>query len=158
MGRLKAYEERIGEDEDEQQEEDQGKLMYANMETQQEGYGGSRGRGRRGRSNWRGRGRGRSGVYRYGSSRQERRDASHITCYCCDKLGHFFADCPDILLKLQETVEKKEDYTQEADNLMMHEVVYLNEEKVKLSTFEADSDTKNVWYLDNGASNHMSGN
>lgn len=41
---------------------------------------------------------------------------------------------------------------------MMHEVVYLNEEKVKPKIFEADLDTKNVWYLDNSASNHMSGN
>ena len=166
IGRLKAYEERICDEEDEQHN-DQSKLMYANMENQQEGYGGrgrgregnygGRFRGRGGRSNWRGRGRGRFGSYQYGSYNQER-DASHITCYRCDKLGHFVADYPDRLLKLQETVEKKDDDTQEADELMMHEVVYLNEQKVKPSEFEADSDTKNVWYLDNGASNHMSGN
>ena len=100
VGRLKAYEERICEDDDEQHE-DQNKLMYANMETQQEGYGGGRGRGHGGRSNWRGRGRGRFGSYRYGTYRQDQnRDASHITCYRGDKLGHFVADCPDRLLKL----------------------------------------------------------
>ena len=57
--RLKAYEERIAEDE-EDEHEDQNKLMYA--DSGQESYGGyGRGRGRGGRSPWRGRGRGRQG-------------------------------------------------------------------------------------------------
>lgn len=76
VGRLKKYDEKIGED-------DHGKLMYANMETQHDSHGGSRGRGRdaetqqesyngnrgrrRGRSSWRGRGRGRYGSYQYDS-------------------------------------------------------------------------------------------
>lgn len=41
---------------------------------------------------------------------------------------------------------------------MIHEVFYLNEQKVSPNNFEADSDTGNVWYLNNYASNHMSGN
>ena len=41
---------------------------------------------------------------------------------------------------------------------MMHEVVYLNEQKINPTIFEADQDTQDLWYLDNGASNHMSGN
>lgn len=60
VGRLKAYEERIGEEEEEKSD-DQNKLMYANMDTSksyQGNYGNNRGRGRGGRNNWRGRGRG----------------------------------------------------------------------------------------------------
>ena len=86
----------------------------------------------------------------------EVRDTSHITCFQCDKLGHYASDCPDRLLKLQETTEKKDEDTQDADELMVNEVVYLNENKVNLSKFETGQE--NIWYLDNGASNHMSGN
>ncbi|XP_024016104.1 uncharacterized protein LOC112089267 [Eutrema salsugineum] len=64
----------------------------------------------------------------------------------------------DRIRKLQEAQENEEDKTQEAEELMMHEVVYLNEKNVKPDKFETCSDGDNVWYLDNGASNHMTGN
>lgn len=67
IGRLKAYEERIT-DEEEEPQDDQNKLMYVNSDSQanpnqtNRGYNDYRGRGRGGRGSWyRGRGRGRYG-------------------------------------------------------------------------------------------------
>ena len=149
VGRMKAYEERICDEEDHQ--DDQGKLMFTNSDSQsyQDNWNSSRGRGR---FNGRGRGRGRFGY--------SQRDKSKVICYRCDKPGHYAPECPDRLLKLQEAQEDDETNTntQEAEKLMIHEVVYLNEKNITPSKFETQSDGSNVWYLDNGASNHMSGN
>ncbi|XP_024007711.1 uncharacterized protein LOC112083870 [Eutrema salsugineum] len=74
----------------------------------------------------------------------------------CNKTGHYASVCLHRLLKLQETQENKDDDSQEAEDLMMHEVVFLNKRKVKPSEVESGSDK--LWYIDNGASNHMTGN
>lgn len=58
---------------------------------------------------------------------------------------------------LRSHFEEDED-THEADELMINEIVYLKKQKVNSNIFDADSDTSNIWYLDNGASNYMSGN
>ncbi|XP_013632784.1 uncharacterized protein LOC106416961 [Brassica napus] len=153
VGRLKAFEERVA-DEEEDTQDDKSKLMYANTEAsqnyQRDFNGNYRGRGRGGRAYGRkGRGRGRS----YSNF-----DMSKITCFRCDKNGHFAADCPDRLLKLQETYENKADEMHEADKLLMHEVVYLNEKNIRPKEFKTNIDGNRLWYLDNGASNHMTGN
>lgn len=41
---------------------------------------------------------------------------------------------------------------------MIHEVVFLNERKVHPNFNGSNQDLKNIWYLNNGASNHMCGN
>jgi len=149
VGRMKVYEDRVCDDDEPQ--EDQTKLMYANSDTNRDYYqGDSRGRGRGGRGNYRGRVRGRNGG----------RDTSQIMCFRCDKLGHYASQCPDRLLKLQEAQENAVNDnkdTQNADTLMMHEVVYLNEKNCVPSKFETNIEGDECWYLDNGASNHMTG-
>ncbi|XP_010495562.1 PREDICTED: uncharacterized protein LOC104772673 [Camelina sativa] len=146
VGRMKAYEERISEEED--VSEDQGKLMYANMETQSNrDYNDNfRYRGRGGRSYYTGRGRGRTNGGR---------DTSKITCFRCDKIGHYASSCPDRLLKLQKIQELDNKETQDTDELMIHEVVFLNEKLCNLSQMDTNAREDNIWYLDNGASNHM---
>ena len=158
VGRLKAYEERV---QDDDQQDDQGKLLYTNTDPkgQQEGYG--RGRDQGGRYNNRGRGRGRYNGrtnWRQAGDWTQGRDASRVVCFRCDKTGHYVYDCPERVLKLQEAQETENDSTHEAEDLMVHELIYLNEEKVVPSRFETQSGADNIWYLDNGASNHMTGN
>ncbi|CAA7026208.1 unnamed protein product [Microthlaspi erraticum] len=156
---LKASEERIL-DEEESQEE-QSKLMYVNLETHvsfqnRDFRGDSRGRGRGGRFM---RGRGRGGRFMRGRGRGPNggRDISKITCFWCDKLGHFASQCPDRLLKLQETHETNENDTEDVDKLITHEVVYLNEKHCVPNKFKTNINGEMVWYLDNGTSNHMTG-
>ena len=125
-------------------------------------YSRGRGRGRynggRGDYNYGGRGDYNSGGRGdYNRDPYAGRDASRITCYRCDKVGHFVAHCPDLKLKLQETQENDVTETQEADELMMHEIVFLNEKNVVPERYETNSGDDNIWYLDNGASNHMTG-
>lgn len=58
---------------------------------------------------------------------------------------------------MQEAQENENNGTEDADELMMNEVVYFNEEKVVPSNYETNTGEDDFWYLDNGASNHMSG-
>ncbi|KAL8129935.1 hypothetical protein V2J09_019090 [Rumex salicifolius] len=117
IGRLKAYEERVA-DEDEETQGEQDKLMYTPSENRydqstqdQNGFNGGKGRG--GQSRGRGRGRGRSNGTK---------DLSKIQCFRCDKFGHYASNCPDRLLKLQETQANDQDDTQAADGLLMNEI------------------------------------
>lgn len=82
-------------------------------------FGGDyRGRGRGGRFYSRGRGRGRF---------NDTRDTSKVECFRCDKLRHYASSYLDRLLKLQEAQENGNTNTKEADELMMHEVMFIND-------------------------------
>lgn len=167
IGRLKTYEDRVADDDESQ--DDQSKLLFNESHTSRNSNESQASRGYNSyNNNYRGRGRGgRRGRGRYNDNRynerynenryNEARDASRITCFRCDKVGHYVADCPDLKLKLQEVQEDEVKDTQEADKLLMHEIVYLNEGKVVPSNYEISEEEDSIWYLDNGASNHMSG-
>lgn len=61
---------------------------------------------------------------------QWRKRHVEVICYQYVIVGHFASNCPDGLLKLQETQENDNNDTKEADEHMMQEAVYLNEKNV----------------------------
>ncbi|GJV57642.1 uncharacterized mitochondrial protein-like protein [Tanacetum coccineum] len=142
----------------------------------------SRGRGRgsysRGRGRGRGQGRGRGNSQNQGQrdssknrednrqkgKQKEQRDLSHIKCYRCDKFGHFVLKCPDqkrdYEANLSETHEGDVNHEEGTFFMMNHiqETIFMNEEKYTPPKNESNTDEDDVWYFDNGASNHMTGN
>ncbi|XP_013594604.1 PREDICTED: uncharacterized protein LOC106302691 [Brassica oleracea var. oleracea] len=133
VGRLKAFEERIKE---ENQDEDQSKLMFVKNDAQGCGsHNNSRGRGRGGEA-----------------SDKTKKDYSKVKCWRFNKMGHFVSHC-----RTQPREEANLTETQEAYALYMHEVVFLNEERVFPKRFDECDGNTSIWYLDNGASNNMTG-
>ncbi|XP_062191293.1 uncharacterized protein LOC133895119 [Phragmites australis] len=130
------------------------------------------GQGGRGRGKSHGRG-GRGGMSRNdeeSGSSGSRRNKSHIKCYDCYKMGHYANECKTLKKKEEETHLTRVNDTEPALLLVVSEepaqeqqhqrgAVLLNEEKLKpelRDTTEGGSSSK-VWYLNNGASNYMTG-
>ncbi|XP_022004437.1 uncharacterized protein LOC110901999 [Helianthus annuus] len=123
IGRLKTYEERLKLKKKESPMNNLEELLYA-------GHGqhvGNHGRGRfhpsrgRGRDNYQHRGEGHTSYESEGTDKPQRddskqekptmRDKSKITCYRCEKLGHYAYECPTKKTKENETllVEMEDD-------------------------------------------------
>ncbi|KAD4584276.1 hypothetical protein E3N88_21877 [Mikania micrantha] len=171
VGRLKAYEERLkptGSAKDSAGQLLMTKAEWQKADSKQAGRGrgsfpsDSRGRGRgrgRGRHNNRGRGE----RYPQNSNRKpnqtEQKDKQERRCYNCDKVGHFAADCwaPKKAEGEANLAREDEDHT-----VLMaacsKELIMLNEENVFPNRYAEDKSDADTWYLDNGASNHMTGN
>nr|GEY30356.1 zinc finger, CCHC-type [Tanacetum cinerariifolium] len=85
-------------------------------------------------------------------------DLSKVRCFKCQKLGHYKKDC-----RGTSTTQEQSNLILEDDepSLLMtthetkHEEVLLNEGQIQPEKY-ASTDAS-IWYLDNGASNHMTG-
>ncbi|KAI9176592.1 hypothetical protein LWI28_004728 [Acer negundo] len=114
-----------------------------NAETKGRGRGGrDASRGGRGQQNHvsRGRGQGRRGGYNYHPNVDKR----NVQCYNCHKYGHYSNECRGIPNEVNESSNfaEKEQVEGESLMLMAHNSTYQNQD---------------VWFLDSGASNHMTG-
>ncbi|GJW14728.1 zinc finger, CCHC-type containing protein [Tanacetum coccineum] len=130
------------------------------------GFGGSRGQGRgRGRSNG-GRGtRGRGGSHYHkdgGRGSSSSQDKSKIQCYNCQEYGHYAAECTNP--RRERSHENNLIREENEPALLLSALedkgeVFLNEENVnpRLKTGNGVVDQSKLWYLDTGASNHMTG-
>ncbi|XP_076947978.1 uncharacterized protein LOC143620086 [Bidens hawaiensis] len=165
VGRLKAYEER-NKFKNVNGSSSQSQLMFTHTEKKVETYQG-RGRGR-GRYNGRGRGNPGWNDERENDERVEYRKKNpgewqdrkkYVMCYNCDKIGHYSNECKEPSKGKEEVnlTRKEEDVD---PSLFMAvcslKKVSLNEERVIPGVFENDEKNEGTWYLDNGASHHMS--
>lgn len=97
------------------------------------------------------------------------RDRSKVRCFNCHSLGHFVAECrkPRREKDKDQRTEVNLTHTQDDEPALLFverteevtDELLLNEGEVKLKLNKnADDDMESsLWYLDNGASNHMTG-
>ncbi|KAK9053340.1 hypothetical protein SSX86_029973 [Deinandra increscens subsp. villosa] len=175
VGRLKAFEERTGMKSKVATVKDD-KLLLTYTEWQQKAKE-NRFKGK-GDTNWRNRNGSKEtqgsasnkGKYNeeggkgFKTQSRSKKDKTKIKCFKCDNLGHYASECPRKKVLDQESnlIEEVEDdpallmvWEQESAK----EEVFLNELNVVPSNFRNSKERgeENLWYLDNGASNHMSG-
>lgn len=183
IGRLKAHEERMKRHGDTEER----KLLLTHQEwterNKKKGEGssksapkGNHGGCSRGRGRGRGRGGpsgGRGGRGRGGSHQQKERshngghsqDKSNIQCYNCQEFGHYAAECTNPRKERNHENNLIQEDNEPALLLSSLEAkeeagkVLLNEEKVnpKLRSNGDVAADPHMWYLDTGASNHMTG-
>ena len=187
VGRLKAHEERMRGQTDNEggqlllTQEEWSKRFNKNGGTSSgqrgRGTGSYRGRGRgltRSVNSGRGqqdRGEDKARGHTPNRDNKNTKDKIHIKCFNCNIYGHFAAECR----KPRRERDRDRNQTQEANltqtsqdeepTLLFTEckekegyVVLLNEESVNPSLISSGhNDDSNLWYLDNGASNHMTG-
>ncbi|XP_066354729.1 uncharacterized protein [Miscanthus floridulus] len=147
VGRLKAFEERTKRGGGGVR----GQLLLTQSEweaRQKKLVGEVSGGGRSQDTGGRGRGRGRGGQADAAKESTGKRDKSHIKCFKCHKYDHYANRCPG----------EKEEEAHHARAVETEPSVLLMETETPELHFTGEEEpTNNVWYLDNGSSNHMTG-
>nr|GEW67993.1 hypothetical protein [Tanacetum cinerariifolium] len=163
--RLKAYEERVKEED--KANDPQDNLFYARTEYSNGNNDSSRERGRgsysRGRGRGRGQGRGQGNSQYQGQrdslknrkdneqkdKQHEKRNLSHIHCYRCDQYGHFVSKCPERNRNHEVNLNETQDKVN-VDDLFMTETSLdlINEFKKRMSSqFEMSDLGELTYYL-----------
>ena len=141
LGSLQAHEARLNrpvEKHEEKAFQVKGEASYS-REFDKAAVGRGRGRGAfRGKSRCKGRGRGRAFEQRH-STNEQKGNSSGIQCYHYKKFGHVKADC--------WYKEKQVNFAKKNDE----------ESKLFMAHYDTNEVTSDVWFVDNGCSNHMSG-
>ena len=75
-------------------------------------------------------------------------DVSKVKCFICHKQGHFASRCPD---------RKKKSNTQMARSAEVDEFSRNFDEEICLIACMESTIGSNIWYIDSGASSHMTG-
>ena len=148
IGSLKVHEMRLCERDSREEEQSLlSRAMSKFNKTKQEDGQASRGRGR-GRGRYQGRGKSQTSDDQKQEGSRKPFDKSKVQCYNCQDFGHFADECKN---------EKKPRVRDESANLMIKEsslFMAYTEDILLQGTQEANL-TKNLWYLDTGASSHM---
>ncbi|XP_042446635.1 uncharacterized protein LOC122031604 [Zingiber officinale] len=185
IGRLKAYEERTLRLRS-NTNDTEGELLLTHAEWQMRQKGsnvdtssGGKGRGSSSpsRGKWHGRGRGhdrgcgtqrQDGAGGTSGNNSGTRDKRHIKCFNCEKMGHYASECynkqrndeahltcaTDEEPALIMTVSHEESDTRRE----RQDTILLSEDRLLPEMYRGvKKEDKDVWYLDNGASNHMTG-
>lgn len=182
IGRLKAYEERmksLGESDDRKlllthkEWSDRNKRKSEGDSKQRSSRGGSGGtcggRGRGSGRNGGGRGDrgGRGGTHHhkegnYGASSSH--EKSNIQCYNCQEYGHYASECKNPRKERTHENNLVQEHHDDEPALLLstcedESLVFLNEEILspQLRTHGNPKKSSCIWYLDTGASNHMTG-
>ncbi|GJT47212.1 zinc finger, CCHC-type containing protein [Tanacetum coccineum] len=163
ISRLKTYEERIKYKKG-KQVDNQEKLMFTRHENKGKYFRG-RGRGKhkfsqgRNHENFKEEMKDRENShknYKRDNFKKSSYDTSKLQCYKCKKIGHIAPNCP------QRTKPNEQSNLVEEDLEPTLLMAILEDEEQKVSLHEEDVGYKetnmdSLWYLDNGASNHMTG-
>ena len=147
IGCLVAYEEKL-QDRLLRREE---KALLTKASTKKDQEASNHGRGR-GRDRGRGQGRHSQGNGKKSEDGEKPRDKSKLQCYNCDKYGHFASECRKEKKEEKLNLSKAEE---PSSSLLMAVVEEASPEILLQGKCHATAEED--WYLDTGASSHMTG-